>query len=352
MEASPLAKDILKSIKWIKDTRLNTYLDLNNLSIQCDDIKSNIHHFTYNNTVIRRKNKLLMSFYCTNCKRENILALNNVVSKIERNKRTCNSCSVCLLQDFRSIEQKHDNNNTSLLYNKINSDHSDFMNLDENFKKNYFDKFMDTHKFNLLKHQIKSFQNNKYVMNEDIEYIPFFRSDPNFKSFQPMFYDKKRDTIELPCNIFIECFYCGCCFFQKTFFHYRKKPYILCKRCEMEFDSTKHKYINVYGNDVCYKTQFQCKFLKMCIKNEVNCINGPDKISFQHPNGSMKVTNIHFLLPDKKTAIDVVGNLEFQKDINPRLQSVVDYCKNNKIEYIQLYPKNYMKKIKYILKNK
>lgn len=346
MEPSELGKSILSSINWIKDIRQCLYLDKGLFSICCDDISKNIHHFRYDNTIVRRKNKIVISYNCVKCKRENILSLNNIISKIDRNKSTCNSCQSILLQDY-----SFGDNNSSLL-GKMKNDERDFLNMDQTFQDNYHRKIMSAVQFNLLRKNMKTFQNEKYIISDDITYFPYFRNNPSMKCFEPMFYDKIRDTIEKPLNIKFECNHCGYTFVNKNLNNYRNKPYILCKKCEIDFGPTKQKNIDVMGTNVSYKTKFQNKFLKNCNKNELKCVNGPI-FEFAY-NDDLKKSHIDYFLPNLNIYIDVVGNKEFQNDDKPyarrnAVQILIYQCKG---QYFQVYPKNYLKVLKYICKLK
>lgn len=349
MESSELGKSVLKSINWVKDLKNNSYLDNSSLSIQCDDITQNIHHFRYNDVIIRRRNKFVISYFCVNCKRENILSLNNIVSKIDRNKSTCNSCQSILLQDFSSGETRN-KPSVSPILDKMKNDEQDFFKMDKSFQDFYTKKTMSFAQFNLLKKNMKTFQNDKYIISENIIYFPYFRNNPSMKSFEPMFYDEIRDTIEKPLNIKFECNHCGYIFMNKNLNNYRNKPYILCKKCEVDFGPTKLKFIDVMGVLVSYKTKFQNKFLKNCIKNELNCLNGP-KFEFTH-NDILKQSHIDYFLPEKNIYVDIVGNKEFQSNNAPHARKSAIQClvQQREAQYFQIHPKSYLRTLKYICK--
>lgn len=339
MEPSIYGKQIINSIKWIKNKTDNTNLDLALLSLNCDCIEKNLHHFRYNNEIIRRKNKFLICYNCVNCQRENIISLNNLISKIDRNKISCHSCTSILLQNFSDIVNK------SSLSDKIINDGIDFSNMDDDFKDSYLRKNISVLQFELIRNSIISFQDDKFLMNMSFRYIPFFRNNPGIKSFEPMLYDSIRDTIEKPMNFKLECNHCGYHFKSKKINQYRNKPFILCKKCETDFSPTKLKDLN----NVHYKTKFQHKFLKLCLKNQIKCENGP-VIYFSHNNGQYKKCQIHYYLSDHKVFLDVVGNKEFQCNDNNRTTEIKRLAHEQNCKYIQLYPKNYMKVIKFICK--
>lgn len=345
MEPSNLASKICKSIVWIKD-RDNLFNDKDQLGIQCDDIKQNIHHFNYNETVIRRKNKITICYNCISCGRQNTLSLNNVINKINKNKATCASCdSLNMFHTVRhdQCNEKEETIQTSLMQ-KIQQDAKDFYEMGDEFVKNYFKRYMTVSQFELLRHQLKYFQNKKYNF-DDISYIPHYRTNVNYKSFDPFFYNNKTDTIEVPTNVHVECSQCAYLFHVKNIQCFRNKPSILCKKCSTDLGPTKTKYVKMKdNNEVGYKTPFQHKFLKFCIKQDIPIENGPDNIEFIHTNGNKHFTNIHYKLPTKQLFVDVVGNLEFQENYNNlRLNTLLSFCDSQSFKYIQIYPKNFMK---------
>jgi len=357
---STLAQQYRNAIIEIYDKGKNASLDVSKMDIQCDDMASNKHHFVYEGRVIRRKNKLYLRYGCVTCQRENYISLNNVVNKIDRNKSTCVVCGM-LTGETREKEGKNTHDVIStlptsrLLVEKIKADEQHFWHQNPSFCDQYVQKNMSCADFERIKPFIKSFQNDKFPFSQDeIVYVPYFRNNPTPKCFEPMFYDKKRDMMEKPINVRLVCHLCEYTFLVKSLNPYRKKHHILCKKCEMDNSPTKIKLErNVQGGMVQYKTQFQHKFLKYCLQNDILCVDGLRDIPFALANTphEMRKASIHYALPHQKVWVDVVGNKEFQPATCTRTQVLNEEAQKVGYRYVQLYPKNYVKLTRYWKRN-
>lgn len=335
-----LAQRYLSSINWLgpRETE-GKRLDLSRLTIQCEDIGKNIHHFVYDGDVIRRKNRFIISYNCLHCSRENVLALNNVISKIERNISQCSTCRG-LISPPQSVTTCDTPISTTALQTKIKEDATAFETMDQGFKERYFDRYVRAEAFENMRRSIIGYQYDKFKNIDDIVYVPYFRPTPNTKFFQPMFYDKVRDTIETPKFVTLECCFCAYEFIAKDIAPFRNKARILCKMCAEEFGPTKPRL----EGGIPYRTKFQHKFVKYCIKHGIRCEEGPNNVMFTHTRSHIvNATRIHYLLPDVKVLVDVVGNLEFQTKLCARTQALHDFVKEHGLTYVVLYPKNYVK---------
>lgn len=340
MEPSPLAKRYLDNINWIgpRDGE-GVRLDKDNLAIQCEDLAKNIHHFVYNGTVIRRKNRLIISYSCPTCNRENVIALNNVVNKIERNTAQCSTCrGVSAITGGQQHHHQHPSD--TQLRAKIIQDKAAFDAMDDTFKERYYSKLMRQEAFENIRGSIIGYQYDKFTNIDDIQYVPHFRPTPNPKFFQPMFYDRSRDTVETPQFVTLECAFCAHKFITKDIAPYRNKPRVFCKMCAVEFGPTKPRS----DKGLVYRTMFQHKFVKFCIKHGIRCLNGPKAIRFTHERTKVDhVTGTHYFLPDALTIVDVVGNMEYQEVLCSRTHAVKTYAEQNGWRYVMLYPRNYVK---------
>lgn len=336
---SPIAVKYKERVNWIAHKgALDAPMDIASLSIQCDNMDKNIHHFCLNDKVIRRKNNLIISYNCITCQRENIIALNNLVSKIDRNIAHCTSCvATTHLPNF----EKHMNASMRM---KLEADAQAFLDMPKDIRDKYMDKTMKVEAFDILKKSIKGYQNMKFTNIEDIVYMPWCRCTSNMRSFEPIFYDTKRDTIEKPVHLTLECQHCAYQFVVKELHPYRNKKRILCKACEQEFGPTKPRHeLNLNQEQVIHRTAFQHKLIKYCNKNGVIIQNGPKGVPFHHSDGTTRIANLHFALPECNVIVDVVGNLEFQKSPSAKTIALEHYATHQGLKYMILHPKNYVK---------
>lgn len=354
---SSLALTYLSLITSIKDKKIGGEVELNTLMIQCDDISTNLHHFLINGCVIRRKNNYVVSFACPTCKRKNVVALNNLTSKIQRNISTCSTCATVNQNYNKNLEISFQNTessyvgNTTDLWRKIQQDERAFRDQSEEFKAQYMRKHMNQESFQRIKASILSYQHGKFRNVTDVMYIPYFRNSPSPKCFEPMFYDVKRDTVEKPVCVQLECNFCGYQFMERGIMQFRNKHHVLCNRCITEFSPCKaKKELNVHGDSVSYRTKLQHKLLKYCLLNNLLIASGPKDIMFVHTDGTHRTTTIHYSLPSVSVYVDVVGNLEFQGVDSPRVVRLKEFARECNFQYVQLHPKNYVKMTRQWLK--
>ena len=338
--AQHLSDVILQRINWIapkSNLADRCSIDVTKVTLQKE--AENFYHFVIDGNVIRRKNKLTVSFNCVSCARENIIELNNLVSKINRNIRVCPSCNICKTYgDVRSVADK------------IITDKNAFEGMDDDFKTKYFRKLMKPEDYNRLSSAIVSFQNGKFANMHDIVYVPYFRTSQKDTSFEPVFYDKMRDTIEHITHVCCRCMNCNVHFPVSNIQVYRNQKQILCKQCDILMGPTKPKSEhNINGNTVTFKTKMEHKFVKYCNKHDVLVNNGPF-VRFKHDNGEMKESQVAFMLPDLGIILDVYGNKEYPASVSNRQKAIESFAEEHKYAYDMLYPKNYVKMTRGYLK--
>ena len=332
-----LPNRFLESIKYVtsnkkNDNRNGARLLLDKLTIQLSNPEKNIHQFVYDGVIIKRKNNYFVCFDCLECKRENLLAMNNVTSKINRGITKCSSCLVGLS-----------------MRDKIISDKAAFEVTAADFKKTYERKLMQPKHFEKLRHAIMSFQYGKFQMGIDIEYIPYFRPTESLKNFEPCFYDVKRDVVEKAVHLQIKCDHCGYMFHAKHLQPYRNANRLLCQCCTVKLGPTKPKYeANIMGVNTMFKTSIQHKLIKHCNKHDIVCSNGPS-LDF-YVDGRKKHTNIDYIIGGN--LIDIVGNNEFQTTTCDRALAIDEYAAKHDLKYIVIHPKNYVSITRNLLQNR
>lgn len=324
--SSHLSQTILSHINWIATKQdMNNRLLYNIEEIKLQKEAENFYHLVIKDEVIKRKNKFIVSFNCVTCGRENVIALNNVISKINRNIQACPSCITCLT-------------NTTNISDKIVQDKKAFEDQDIIIQKKYMDKILKIEDYKRLSNSIVSFQNEKFKNMLDMIYIPYFRTSQNISSFENVFYDRSRDVIEKAINFQCRCNHCEVIFNCKNLHVYRSKPNILCKSCEIIFSSKKTKK----ETDVGFRTKFQHKFIKYCNNKKINIQNGPP-VSFKKCDGTQNSSSIAFYLPDHRTLVDVYGNKEYSENSSTLLEAINEYARINNMSYDVINPKNYVK---------
>ena len=318
-----ISETILSHINWLASkTDMNNRLLYNIDEIKLQKEAENFYHLVIKDEVIKRKNKFIVSFNCITCGRENIIALNNLISKINRNIQACPSCI----------------NNFANMANKIIQDKNAFEEQDESIQKKYMAKILKTEDYKRLSNCIVSFQNDKFKNMHDMIYVPYFRTSQNMTSFENVFYDRTRDVIEKAINFTCRCNHCEVLFSCKNLHVYRSQPTILCKACNTTFSTKKTKT----EASVCFRTKMQHKFIKYCNNKKISIQNGPS-VSFRKSDGEQTTSNIAFYLPDLNTLVDVYGNKEYTDNNSTQLNAIHEYARQNNMIYDVINPKNYVK---------
>lgn len=328
-----------KNDKNIEDSNDIVRLKLNKISHRwIDKEDKKIFQLIYDDVTITRKNNYIVSYNCLNCNRENIICLNNFIKKIEKQSHKCFTCT-------------HGDN----IEEKIKIDKEEFELLEDKRKIAYKKRLMSNDQFNRIKKFIISYNNDKYNNINDVSYIPYYRPTESKKYYEPCFYNKELNVISRAINVIFECYHCKNRIKFDSIQPLRKKKYIFCKMCEVQFGPTKYKYeSNIEGDNIRFKSKMQYKFLKYCNNNSIIVREGIKDLQNSNINFAI---NVAFYIPKCNYYIDVVGNLEFKEynELCLRTQVINNYLQeNNNGTYIILHPKNYVsitRKIKFSIEN-
>lgn len=315
--------------KNIKESEEVVRLKLDKISYNWSKNRTNkdVFHIVYDGIPITRKNNYTVSYNCISCDRENIICLNNFIKKIEKGTRFCFTCIV---------------SGNDSLENKILKDKEDFQNLEEKKRLIYEKKLMSPKHFELIRRYILSYNNNNTFCNKDIVYLPYYRPTESNKYYEPCFYNKELNTVSRAINLRFECYHCKNIVKFDTIQPLRKKKYIFCKMCDLQFGPTKYKYeSNLLGENVKFKSKMQHKFLKYCNNNNIIIKNGIEDL--KNDNMNLAISNA-FYLPKLNYYIDVLSNLEYEEYDNSckRTRVLEEYISSINCKYLIIYPKNYV----------
>lgn len=328
-----------KNDKNIKESDEVVRLKLDKISYTWNKNRNNIDvfHIVYDGIPITRKNNYTVSYNCISCNRENIICLNNFIKKIEKSTK---HCFTCIVSGNDSIE------------NKILLDREDFISLDEKNKQAYEKKLMKPRHFELIRKYLLSYNNNKIDNIKDIIYIPYYRPTESKKYYEPCLYNKELNIVSRAINLKFECYHCKNIIVFDSIRPLRKKNYIYCKMCDLQFGPSKYKYeANILGENVKFKSKMQHKFLKYCNNNNIIIHNGIEDLKSEGINLAISIA---FFIKDLNYYIDILSNLEYEEyDMTCKRTSIIEeYLLERGGTYIIIHPKNYVsvtRKIKHLI---
>jgi hypothetical protein len=281
-----------------------------------------IPRFYINEKSVGRSNNIKIEYKCINCNELNNITLNLFVRKIQKNIIKCDKCknndtikvknqSEFMKQNAKLIIDKKYNKPQQIIKKRtinelIEIANDNFINMSDDFKKNYNNHNITLNEFNKIKHLIISFLNKKYDNLNDWEYINFWEIN-NQTKFVPMLYNQSNNIIEKICDIDIKCENCRNIYRCKTLNIYKNCYKILCRDCNFSNKTFKIRSTNnINGNPIRYQSRLEYDFIDFCNSNNFIILNGP-KLSYIYINKN-KTYLVDFYIPDFNMIIELKDN--------------------------------------------
>ena len=325
-----------------------------------------LYRFFNNNEIITKNNNFIIEYKCLNCEAIHIVALNNILRKINKNITKCRICKE--LDEYKRLNQSNfmieckgkpqkKIKNKLTLENKLKMDKIMFEEYDDDFKDNYFRRNMTNDEFKYIRNKIKFIQNKKFEMNEDLIYYPIV-SICNQTRFCPYLFSKTRNCLEKIHNITFTCDNCDNEFISKDLHSHKNRIKTFCKDCNLTNNVFKiRSYNNLSNQKIMYQSKFELKFIRYCNENKINLINGP-KIDYMFKDKKCTY-KIDFAINKLNLLIEIKDNHIWHKEQenNGKWQSKINgvnqYLKNNEKykNFIVIFPKNYLWEVKNIVNN-
>ncbi len=341
------------TIKKVYDRKTKEELDVDKLCFdsiihEYSNTKKRIFRLFHDNVLITRNNSFMCEYECKTCSRLQVVTLNNMCRKKNKNIMFCMTCKE------HDPDKSHPGEKQSL-YDRLLNDQKDFDKEDDDFKMNYFRKHLSNEEFMNLSSKIRSFQNDKFSNLEDFEYFPCVKIG-NQNRFNPYLYDKTRDVLEKCCYIKFVCECCGSTFKSRDLFSQKNKYKLLCNDCSFTNNILKIRYTTTFsGKRIRFQSHFEKKFIDFCNENEIEIENGPN-VSYTFDK--QRVYRVGFQLPSIKFLIEVQDNhTRHKKQIEDgkwesKINAVKTFLVNNEQynQFLMIYPRNFADIKKYILK--
>lgn len=374
------ANKLVKTINKIYHKKTNKKINFKKLNIkkiihQYSNTKEKIYRIFINfedsdsETLIKRNNPYRIHYFCLECGRENIVNLNNIVRKINRNIKKCNMCknldenkrkkqSLYMKNNKRRKNFKNSKNKVKEIIStiqKIKESSKSFELLDDDYKSDYFNKHLTKDEFERYSSKIISFQNDKFNNISNFNYIPIVKIG-NQTMYNPYLYDIKRDVLEKPIYIKYLCDSCSSPHICKYLFNFKNKYKLLCKYCSLCNKTFKIRpFKNINKEKITYQSKFELKFIKKCNNEKILIQNGP-KLEYIWNNKKLKYI-VDFYIPKLNIIIEIKDNHIWHKQQiengkwGCKIKSVTNCILNNIYkDFLLINKKNYMKQIKKIIK--
>lgn len=357
------------------DKLTNEVLDMSKITLKkvqhmYSNTKEEIWRVFYGDEVIKRNNNLVATYKCANCARSNIVALNNVVRKMNHDIRECNNCKnanegktaqqskfmkehgtkIQAGERFKVVEEKLKEH----VLGRLQKDQLAFNDMDDDFKDQYFQKHLTVEEYDRIKDKIKGFHNKKFTDASKFQYFPCSKVG-NQTMYSPCLYDAERDVVEKPTYITFECESCGDEFTNRDLYIQKNKYKVLCKECNFCNNTFKiRQFKNVIGENIQYQSQLEKRFIESCNDMGVRVINGP-KVTYVM-NGKERVYRVDFEIPSMNMLLEAKDNRVWHREqvTNGKWKlkedAALKYCKENGKRFVMFYPKTYMSIIDMIKK--
>tara|TARA_Y100001958_G_C21176099_1_gene506882 strand:+ start:241 stop:1380 length:1140 start_codon:yes stop_codon:yes gene_type:complete len=308
--------------------------------------------------LISRNNPYRVHYKCTECSRINIVNLNNIIRKMNRNITKCNMCKN-LDEDKRLTHSNFLKNGKQSckkdkivlsIKEKIEYSECQFYLMDDDYKDDYFNKHLTLSEYNIIKPKIISIQNDKFTCMDNFTYVPHLKIG-NQTMYNPYFYDIERDVLEKPIYIKFMCESCGSPYITKHLFNFKNKYKMLCKDCTFCNKTFKIRtYKNIENDRITYQSKFELKFIKKCNEENILLENGP-RINYMW-NNKPRIYVVDFYIPCLDMLIEIKDNHIWHKQQlqngkwNAKIKSVENNIKNNKYKkFLLIHKENYMESI-------
>lgn len=365
--------ELINNIVFIQDKKTKKNIEykvitVENITAKYSNTKKPIYKIKIDDKLINRNNSLLVKYKCITCKKEHIVALNNISRKINKNQIECRICKELNIGKIQNQSQMMLTNQytNNIGFNKKNLEelsYDNFIKLSEQefndeedeFQHMYFRKHLTVDDFDRIRNKIISIQNGKITDLSQLQYISNLIVY-NQTKYNPHLYDSKNEEFIKIYYIKFQCDSCENTFMNRDLCIQKNKLKILCKDCNFVNNIFKIRLTkNCNGKKITYQSKLELKFIAYCNKNNIVVENGP-KINYNHNNKSKRHI-VDFYLPQLNILIELKNNNHWHKENKKngkwtdKINAVKELVDNNIYsEFILIYSNELIKKCNLILK--
>jgi hypothetical protein len=319
------------------------HVDIQDIKLEFTS-KNSIYHVILNGVQLTKRNKYYIKYKCLTCYTLHIVGTTQFLRKVNK---CSNRCYLCCNKD----ENKHEVKHKSLIDLKEESINL-FHTYDDDFKDNYFKNHLTEDDYKRLSKNLKSLQNGKHIIDDNLEYWPIFQTN-NQTLFSSVFYDKINDMIVRAHQPIMQCDNCNQIWRAKTIEKFKNCYKILCQDCTFcnktfKIRSTK----NNVNEPILYQSHLELKFINWCKNNNITVVNGPTIVyEFE---GKEKTYKVDFRIG--ATLIEIKDNYIWHKrQIESGVWKAKEHAVHNEIkkglykEYHIITSRNWMLELKSLL---
>lgn len=322
--------------------------------------KNSIYHVLLNDTHLSKRNKFSIKYKCLTCDNINCVGTTQFLRKINKCSYRCYVC--CnkdeLKRDNHSITMKNgipDKKSELKAYSYLDYRELSkklFNEYDDDFKDNYFNLHLTDEDYKRISKNILSFQNGKYLINDNIEYWPIYKTN-NQMLFTCMFYDKTNNILFRPNQPIMKCSNCEMTWRAKQLERFKNCHKILCNNCTLCNKTFKIRNTqNIINQVITYQSQLEFKFIQWCSNNNIVVCNGPS-ITYVI-DGVQRIYRVDFQIQD--ILVELKDNHIWHREQvnsgkwNKKEQAVYQEIEKGKYKsYHLITPKNWIKSLNIIL---
>lgn len=347
-------------------TLTRVYDKFNNLEVPLNDIcikqviaqssntKIPVYRIFIKDKIVKKNNSYIAEYKCVNCSRLNIVALNNIVRKMNKGIKDCNTCKNNNPEKVRQHSEfmksggvkREETLCPMSLLQRLEIDQKSFDMMDDDFKSVYFQKHLTYDEFERIKLKIVDIHNGKINNINDFVYYPCVKIS-NQTLFNPYLYDTKRDVIEPIRYITFTCESCDNRFCNRDLYIQKNRYKVYCKDCSFTNKTFKIRHYKIHtGAKIMYQSKFELKLASTLDQKGVVIQNGPNiPYVFQ---GKQHKYRVDFFIPKLGMLIECKDNHQWHRQNcetgkwQCKENAAQNYAKQNNLEFIMVFPRNFM----------
>lgn len=367
-------ENLLLNIKYIANKKTSKKVDIDTLRFvyhtgKYSNTKIPIYKIELNGKVLSRNNPYKICYECIICGCENLVNLDNIARKINRNRRCCKHCQNSIDEkraaqsEFMTGKNIREYSKPQKIYKRdirghdlITLSREKFSEMDDDFVETYFRKHLTEEEYNRIKDKILSFQHGK-MKSEDYEYYPYI-CVWNQSVFSPKLFNKEKAVFETPSYVEFRCELCGKSFVNRDLYIQKNKLKIYCQDCGFCNRTFKIRSTQNYiGEKITYQSKYELKFIKFCNQHKIRVLDGPTLLYTWNDKTNLRY-RVDFYLPDLDWIVELKDHHHYHRQQvecgkwDAKLKAVDAVLNNDTFaKYLLIFPKNYVSSINLIKEN-
>jgi hypothetical protein len=303
-------------------------IDVSTVRILRVDSRNPIWRLVIGDRVIKKNNTYVVHYRCGRCAREHVEALNSLMKKVNKGYDVGASCVACVGQGSMGSMggmgggDRGCGNSGSLSSLVDDAERRFRTQMDDDFARMYFRKYLTVEEFDRLRPNILSFGGGKFTDVQAYAYVPCAGVPGKTDAFLPALYDARRDVVEKCLDFELRCDACATTFRCREIFAHKNRWKVLCEGCKFADEVPRYHYWdNCEGRQLSYANKIELNTIKFCNDHGIVLENGPMCVVSSH-HGSRRIRP-SFYAPALKVMLDVDNK---QSDWAARRDALRRHC--------------------------